>query len=159
MLRLCLGALALSAMCQSLNAQTRAEPRPFSILEPSRYALVLTVDRRPPLTPEVASHLGQVVDSMTIILRVDSVRADSVFGIYGGEPRRIGAMIGGAQRPRRFAGRQAGRSFTIELSPEATDVGLLLSGRATTELQGEGTWQTELSSLSGRFRLSRIRPN
>lgn len=151
-----LAAGVAALQCQSLLAQRRAgSDTMLSFVPGGRYALVLVVETRPPLTPEVASHLGELLDSTMITLRVDSLRGDSIFGIYGGEPRRIGAFVGGAARPRLFAARRMGRTFSIELSPDATDSGLLLSGRVTAQ-GGTGSWRVEQASTKGRFRVTRI---
>ena len=116
-----------------------------------QYDLVLVVTKRSPMTPERQAALAPLVDSLTARMAVDSVRRDSVFGTYATDFTHLGVMVGGAgPGPKLFAGSAARSAVNLELSPDATDAGLHLTGQ-TTRSGAEGTWNVESGRTEGRF--------
>lgn len=116
-----------------------------------RYDLALVVTKRSAMTPERQAATAPLVDSLTVPMTVDSVRRDSVFGTYAVDFIHLGVMVGRAgPGPQVFAGRVAGSAVNLELSPDATDAGLHLTGRST-RTGVEGTWSIESERTEGRF--------
>lgn len=90
-------------------------------------------------------------DTLRVRVSVDSIRGDSLFGTYEGDFRRFRLMVGRASPgPQYVAGRVTDGSFALELTPDATDAGLLLAGTVSAGSVG-GEWHTEARSNSGAF--------
>ena len=118
-----------------------------------QYDLVLVVTKRSPLTPERQAAIAPLVDSLTARMAVDSVRRDSVFGTYTTDFTHLGVMVGRAgSGPHVFAGSAASSTVNLELSPDATDAGLHVTGQSTRS-GAEGTWNVESGRTEGRFTL------
>jgi hypothetical protein len=111
------------------------------------------------LTGESASRpllntAGQI-DTVVVLVHVDSIAHDSIFGTYEAEFHRVGLMVGRASPgPQYVAGVIKGDSMHFELTPDATDAGLLLEG--SSDGRGvRGTWHTEAHARGGVFTLNK----
>jgi hypothetical protein len=100
------------------------------------------------------SQPSQLRDSTAVVLSVDSVRRDSVFGTYTANFRQIGVLAGRAgPGPQIFVGRQAESRISLRLTPDATDAGVLLEGVSSNGVLA-GTWRTIGHQAAGEFRLN-----
>ena len=94
-------------------------------------------------------------DTLRVRVAVDSIRGDSLFGTYEGDFRRFRLMVGRASPgPQYVAGRVGDGSFALELTPDATDAGLLLAGIVSGG-SASGEWHTEAHSNAGAFTVVR----
>ncbi len=118
-----------------------------------QYDLMLVVTKRPAMTPERQAATAPLVDSLTAHMAVDSVRRDSVFGTYSADFLHLGIMAGRAgTTSQAFVGSARGSAVDLELSPDATDAGLRLTGKSTGN-GAAGTWSVEAGRAEGRFTL------
>lgn len=94
-------------------------------------------------------------DTPRVRVMVDSIRGDSLFGTYEGDFRRFRILVGRASPgPQYVAGRVGNDSFALELTPDATDAGLLLAGTVNGGA-ASGEWHTEAHSNAGAFTVVR----
>ena len=92
-------------------------------------------------------------DTLVVLVHVDSIARDSLFGSYESDFRRVGLMVGRASPgPQYVVGRISGGASSLELTPDATDAGLLLEGKVAGRAM-HGTWHTEAHGRSGLFTL------
>lgn len=92
-------------------------------------------------------------DTVTVVIHVDSVLSDSLFGTYTGNFAAVGLLVGRASPgPQYLIGKVTAARVQLELSPDATDAGLLLDGRENSGAY-EGSWNVENRSGRGTFLL------
>ncbi len=117
------------------------------------YHLVLHLSVRPALTPERATYFAPVVDSVVLILQVDSVQQDHAFGTYRGDRRHFPvtfASLGDST----FVSVRSREHWQVTLSGAATDAGLQLTGEQGHE-KLRGTWQMRSSDTPrGEFTIT-----
>jgi hypothetical protein len=141
--------LAVSAIIVALEGCARHRASDFWVLG-THYNLVLHLSEKPTLTPERAAYFAPVVDSVVLLLQLDSVREDRAFGTYRGDFRHFPvayASIGDST----FVSSRSSEHWQVTLSGAATDAGLTLEGEHS---QGKlrGTWQVRSSnSPHGEF--------
>jgi hypothetical protein len=92
-------------------------------------------------------------DQVTVVLHIQRTTLDSVYGTYEGDLRPLGLMVGRATPgPQLIEGSIKGSDFRLELSPDATDAGLLLVGHLSNST-GRGSWHAESAQQQGTFQL------
>jgi hypothetical protein len=118
-----------------------------------RYELKLGLSHQPSLVPEQQRYFNPPVDSVTLLLSVDSVVAGKVYGKVAGETRHFPVSfhaIGGDY----FSATRSREHWTITINPDANDTGLALEGQLSHGAIA-GNWVTRYSSQSnGKFRLA-----
>jgi hypothetical protein len=117
------------------------------------YHLKLVLTDRPSLTPEQERYFNPQVDSVTLLLSVDSIVAAKVYGRVAGDTRHFPVAfhaVGGDH----FSATRAREHSTITINPAATDTGLSLDGELSHGAVAGG-WTTRSSlQTNGRFRLA-----
>lgn len=115
------------------------------------YVLEMRVVNRPALTAELQQYFAPLSDTSRVVLRLDSLIRDSVYGTYDANFRHLGVIIGAVgPAAQQFAGRASDDSIDIQLSPNAADAGLWVRG----QWHGHsltGRWATERGSTKGTF--------
>src|SRR3954464_15590957 len=92
-----------------------------------KYELKLALSHQPSLIPEQQRHFDPPVNSVTLILSVDSVVAGKAYGKVAGDTRHFPVTfhaIGGD----RFSATRGREHWTITINPDANDTGLALDG-------------------------------
>ncbi len=110
----------------------------------TEYHLTLAMTISPTLTPESQRYFEPVSDSATLLLRVDSVARDTIFGRVDGDTRHFPIAfhaVGGD----RFIAVSRGERWRIFINSHATDTGLSLVGeRAQNRISGD--WEPRFPS-------------
>jgi hypothetical protein len=146
-----LGALGVSLAI--LNAHCAPSEEQSLWTPGGRYELSLVVTERIHTRPIQSPQSPQISDTSNVLLQLDSVRGDSLFGTYRADFRRFAIRVGRVTPgPQLFVGRMRFDSVWLELTPEATDAGLLIAGSLARD-GATGVWATETSSASGQFYL------
>jgi hypothetical protein len=118
-----------------------------------RYELKLALSRQPSLTPELERYFNPPVDTLTLLLSVDSVVAAKAYGQVGGNARHFPVSfhaIGGDH----FSAARNREHWTITINPDATDTGLALDGQLSHGTIA-GNWVTRYPSpANGTFDLA-----
>jgi hypothetical protein len=115
----------------------------------------LVVTNRGTITPELRQAIGAIKDTAMVRVRLDSLVRDSVFGVYAADIHALGILAGrGTPAAEIVAGSVGNDRFSIELSPDATDSGVILEGQLSGG-SGSGVWHTETSSTKGSFVVKR----
>jgi hypothetical protein len=123
--------------------------------EGGRYELTLTPGQPVKLVPELQRSLGTPKDSVSGVLQLDSLRADSLWGTFSIALTDIGLLVPtiGPQPPS-FRGRVDGKAFSLMLNSQVTDAGVWMEGETISE--GTGTWRAANRSVQGTLRIRRI---
>jgi hypothetical protein len=149
MTRIIRGRLIVAAVCLAAACQTSLKKDFW--LAPGDYDVQLVVKKRGALTPELRQALSRLSDTALVHMRLDSVARDSIFGTYTGEIHTLGIMAGRVTPgPQAVAGSIRNGRFSLELSPDATDAGVILDGEVA-DGQAIGTWHTETGPTNGSF--------
>jgi hypothetical protein len=118
-----------------------------------KYELKLALSHQPSLTPELQRYFSPPVDSVTLLLSVDSVVGAKAYGNVAGDTRHFPVSfhaIGGDH----FSATRTREHWTITINPDAADTGLALDGQLSHGAIA-GNWVTRYSSQSnGKFRLA-----
>jgi len=118
-----------------------------------RYELKLALSQQPRLTPELERYFNPPVDTVTLVLSVDSIVAAKAYGQVGGNARHFPVSfhaIGGDH----FSAAHSREHWTITINPDATDTGLVLDGELSHGTIA-GNWVTRYpSQANGRFHLA-----
>jgi hypothetical protein len=118
-----------------------------------RYELTLALSQHPSLTPELARYFNPPVDTVTLLLSVDSVVGAKAYGQVKGNARHFPVSfhaIGGDH----FSAARSREHWTITINPDATDTGLILDGELSHGTIA-GTWVTRYpSQANGKFYLA-----
>jgi hypothetical protein len=125
-------------------------------LAPSDYDVQLVVAERGRLTAELQQAVGRTRDTAMVLVHVDSIVRDSIFGSYTSESMHsLGVMVGRATPgPQLIAGSIGAGRFSLTLSPDARDAGLILEGASVGDT-GDGSWRVESGATKGNFHISR----
>lgn len=96
-----------------------------------------------------------VEDSATVLLTVDSIAGDTLFGTYSPRLDRLGLRVGRVTPgPQVFVAKLTNDSIWFELTPDAADAGL--EGHGVMADSGyTGVWITDATHARGMFRLTR----
>lgn len=121
-----------------------------------RYELRITVDERPVQPSEVPV---PSVDSLRVIIVIDSAAHDSLYGRYEGALDSLGVFTGDqSTSPHLVALRARPDSFTLILAPNVMDAQIFMKG-AVRDGVGAGSWrQLAPAAPAGRFRVSKLSP-
>jgi hypothetical protein len=118
-----------------------------------KYELKLALSHQPSLIPELRRSFDPSVDSVTLLLSVDSIVAAKAYGKVTGDTRHFPVSfhaVGGDH----FSSTRNREHWTITINPDATDTGLTLEGQLSHGVIG-GNWVTRYSSqASGKFHLA-----
>jgi hypothetical protein len=113
------------------------------------YEFALRVSEEVRVLPERRPFVGEAADTTTIVLQVDSLVRDTLYGTYGAEFMRLGLMMEAiASNARLVRGYVGNDSLRLQLLPDAADTGLWLIG-AVRQGQLEGEWYPEIGSGRG----------
>lgn len=117
------------------------------------YLVELHATRRWPL-PLEWQDFRPLSDSLRIVIRLDSMTRDSLFGSYDGNLRILGVRAGtSADTSRRVIGRIAGDSVHLTVEPAVRHGELWLTGVLVGE-ELRGQWVTNASPrIEGRFEI------
>src|SRR3954471_18335008 len=118
-----------------------------------KYELKLALSQQPSLTPEQQRFFYPAVDTVTLLLTVDSIVAAKAYGKVSGEGRHFPVSfhaVGGDH----FSATRSRERWTITINPDATDTGLALDGQLSHGVIG-GNWVTRYpSQTNGKFDLA-----
>jgi hypothetical protein len=118
-----------------------------------KYELKLALSHQPILIPEQQRFFYPAVDSVTLLLSVDSIVAAKAYGKVAGDTRHFPVSfhaVGGDH----FSATRSREHWTITINPDATDTGLGLDGQLSHGVI-DGNWVTRYSSqANGKFRLA-----
>lgn len=118
---------------------------------PAEYILTLRVTNRASLTPELERAFAPLVDTTTVLLKIDSVAEDSLHGSYVADFRHFGVAVGAVgPEPQLVAGEFKGDSLALVLTPNATDAGMILRG-VFKGASVSGRWMPAGQEASGTF--------
>jgi hypothetical protein len=117
----------------------------------TEFELVLVVETRRDLTPELERVLAPLSDTGVAILTVQRVVADSAFGTYTGPSKHFWPPFRDLGSEFRIT--RSGRRWEIVLGPQAVDAGMRLEGvESSGEVRGRWIARTALPD-SGHFRI------
>lgn len=119
----------------------------------AQYELSIAVTERPAQLPGLPR---QLVDSLRVVLSIDSVNADSMFGRYAEALDPLGVSIGdGTIGPQLVAAHVSSDSFTLVVAPNVIDAQVVMTGALQNGI-GTGAWrQLAPDGPSGTFVIRR----
>ncbi len=114
-------------------------PNPWT--DGSSYTLTMVADTPRTIHPEIEARLSPISDTARFRLRIDSTRADSVFGVYEGENPHFWPPFWpdvGIRHPLVIT--RMGSGWLLDLNPRMLDAGMDLRG-TTRVLPLRGNWR------------------
>src|SRR6266853_5229530 len=90
-----------------------------------KYELKLVLSHQPSLTPELERYFSPPVDSVTLLLSVDSVAGAKAYGKVAGDTRHFPVSFHAISGDH-FSATHTREHWTITVNPDATDTGLAL---------------------------------